>query len=138
MAVSSESDAHKRLRFQQIAQLFDCDAAFSVHDVGMGLGAFGAEAGVERVYHGSNHGTTSTVMTSRISISGSPTRTQSLNRLKPVGVPTILPTSYGAKQENFNAIALGAGPMRVSGLRCSLRFPEVDIPAIIARNCEIR
>ena len=42
MAVSSESDAHKRLRFEQIAKLFGEDDAFSVHDVGMGLGAFGS------------------------------------------------------------------------------------------------
>ena len=41
MAVSSESVAHKKLRFDQIAKLFGDDSEFSVHDVGMGLGAFG-------------------------------------------------------------------------------------------------
>ena len=42
MAVSSESAAHKKLRFDQIAKVFGDDARFSLHDVGMGLGAFGA------------------------------------------------------------------------------------------------
>jgi hypothetical protein len=41
MAVSSESAAHKKLRFDQLAKLFGDDAQFTLHDVGMGLGAFG-------------------------------------------------------------------------------------------------
>jgi hypothetical protein len=42
MAVSSESAAHKKLRFDQIAKVFGDDSRFSLHDVGMGLGAFGS------------------------------------------------------------------------------------------------
>ena len=42
MAVSSESAAHKRLRFDQIAKVFSNDDSFSLHDIGMGLGAFGS------------------------------------------------------------------------------------------------
>lgn len=42
MAVSSESAAHKRLRFDQIAKVFGDDDSFSLHDVSMGLGAFGS------------------------------------------------------------------------------------------------
>lgn len=45
MAVSSESAAHKRLRFDQIAKVFGDDESFSLHDVGMGLGAFGSYLG---------------------------------------------------------------------------------------------
>ena len=42
MAVSSESAAHKRLRFDQISKVFGDDLSFSLHDIGMGLGAFGS------------------------------------------------------------------------------------------------
>jgi hypothetical protein len=42
MAVSSESAAHKRLRFEQISKVFGDDTTFSLHDVGMGLGAYGS------------------------------------------------------------------------------------------------
>jgi hypothetical protein len=37
MAVSSESPAHKRMRFERIAGVFANDNDFSVHDVGMGI-----------------------------------------------------------------------------------------------------
>lgn len=37
MAVSSESMAHKRLRFTKVTDLFADDDDFTVHDVGMGL-----------------------------------------------------------------------------------------------------
>jgi len=40
MAVSSESYAHKALRFSQISDLFKNDNTFSVHEIGMGLAAF--------------------------------------------------------------------------------------------------
>ena len=40
MAVSSESQAHKSLRFTQISDLFKNDDNFSVHDIGMGLADF--------------------------------------------------------------------------------------------------
>lgn len=40
MAVSSESAAHKRLRYEQLARVFSDDDCFSVHDIGMGLGDF--------------------------------------------------------------------------------------------------
>ena len=37
MAVSSESWAHKELRFGQISRIFEDDNNFTIHDVGMGL-----------------------------------------------------------------------------------------------------
>jgi len=37
MAVSSESQEHKRLRFSRIKGLFQADTACSIHDVGMGI-----------------------------------------------------------------------------------------------------
>ncbi len=37
MAVSSESPAHKRMRFERIAGIFANDDNFTVHDVGMGI-----------------------------------------------------------------------------------------------------
>lgn len=40
MAVSSESIAHKILRFKQIAGVFDQDDNFTIHDVGMGIADF--------------------------------------------------------------------------------------------------
>lgn len=40
MATSSESAAHKRLRFNEIFALLEPAPGFSVHDVGMGLGGF--------------------------------------------------------------------------------------------------
>jgi hypothetical protein len=40
MAVSSESLAHKFLRFKQIAGIFDQDDDFTIHDIGMGLADF--------------------------------------------------------------------------------------------------
>ncbi len=40
MAVSSESEAHKRLRFSRIAEIFSEEETIDVHDVGMGVGAF--------------------------------------------------------------------------------------------------
>lgn len=39
-AVSSESLAHKNLRFKKIAELFEGDESVQVHDVGMGLADF--------------------------------------------------------------------------------------------------
>jgi hypothetical protein len=35
MAVSSESLAHKELRYRQISQIFDGDDRFTIHDVGI-------------------------------------------------------------------------------------------------------
>ena len=40
MAVSSESPAHKELRFEHIAEIFENDDEFSVHDIGMGISDF--------------------------------------------------------------------------------------------------
>lgn len=40
MALSSESLAHKALRFSKIAGIFEQDENFSVHDVGMGFADF--------------------------------------------------------------------------------------------------
>ena len=40
MAVSSESINHKKIRYNQIAEVFRNDDNFSVHDIGMGLGDF--------------------------------------------------------------------------------------------------
>jgi hypothetical protein len=40
MATSSESIAHKRIRYEQILECIDLDEPFSIHDVGFGLGAF--------------------------------------------------------------------------------------------------
>ena len=40
MAVSSESLAHKALRFKQIAGVFEHDDNFTIHDVGMGVADF--------------------------------------------------------------------------------------------------
>lgn len=37
MAVSSESYAHKQLRYQQISKVFEGDQNISIHDIGMGL-----------------------------------------------------------------------------------------------------
>ena len=37
MAVSSESLAHKQLRYEQISKIFAAEQRFSIHDVGMGL-----------------------------------------------------------------------------------------------------
>ncbi|MCA1793918.1 MAG: hypothetical protein LC660_08625 [Desulfobacteraceae bacterium] len=38
MAVSSESLAHKELRFRKISEIFAAEDVVQVHDVGMGLG----------------------------------------------------------------------------------------------------
>lgn len=40
MAVSSESFAHKELRYQQLSKIFMDDNKFSLHDVGMGIADF--------------------------------------------------------------------------------------------------
>ncbi len=40
MAVSSESPAHKRLRYEELSRVFLGDDSFSIHDVGMGLGDY--------------------------------------------------------------------------------------------------
>lgn len=40
-ATSSESIAHKRCRYQQISGVFEADCAFTLHDVGCGLGGYG-------------------------------------------------------------------------------------------------
>lgn len=41
MAVSSESLAHKKLRFDLISRMFSGDKGFTLHDVGMGIADFG-------------------------------------------------------------------------------------------------
>jgi hypothetical protein len=40
LAVSSESLAHKNLRYSQLIRLFESNASLTVHDVGMGIGHF--------------------------------------------------------------------------------------------------
>ena len=40
MGTSSESLAHKRIRYEQILECIDLSKPFSLHDVGFGLGAF--------------------------------------------------------------------------------------------------
>mgnify|MGYP005864441023 CR=1 FL=1 len=40
MAVSSESKAHKKLRFDMISRIFRDDNKFSLHDIGMGIGDY--------------------------------------------------------------------------------------------------
>ena len=41
MAVSSESAAHKQLRYDRLTRILPAKGAVSVHDVGMGMGALG-------------------------------------------------------------------------------------------------
>lgn len=40
MAVSSESVAHKQLRYARLSRVFEDDQSFTIHDVGMGLGEY--------------------------------------------------------------------------------------------------